>query len=114
MSEITTLDIFHIFLFIIPGFITVWSFRYLTNSKKSADFEYFSLSIFWGIIMVFFYGLISKKETFNKLISNPYLASIVLSIFGFIISLLGKIINPSWKTFLKKFNKIYSKFKSIK
>jgi len=90
-------DIFHFFIFVIPGFITVWSFRYFTNSKKSADFEYFALSVFWGLLNILLYELISSQEQTDKLIQNPYVAATVLSIGGLIIGWIGGVLSrTSW------------------
>ena len=86
-------DIFHFFIFVIPGFITVWSFRYFTNSKKSADFEYFALSVFWGLLNILLYELISSQEQTDKLIQNPYVAATVLSIGGLIIGWIGGVLS---------------------
>jgi len=83
------IDIFHLFLFVIPGFITVWSFRYFTNSKKNKDFEYFALSVFWGLIMLLIYELVGTKKQIEALIGNPYSAALVLSILGLTIGLMG-------------------------
>ncbi len=94
MSEPISLDIFHLFLFVIPGFITVWSFRYFINSKKGSDFEYFALSIFWGLIMLLFYEFVATKDQIFNLLKNPYAAALVLSILGFFFSWMGSFITP--------------------
>jgi len=75
-------DLFHFFLFVIPGFITVWSFRYFTDSKKRGDFEYFALSTFLGVLILFLYELVAKKESINRVIQNPYYGVIILSVLG--------------------------------
>lgn len=87
------LDIAHIFIFVIPGFITVWSFRYFTNSKKSSDFEYLALSIFWGLMILLLYELISTNERTKNLLENPYAAASVLSILGLIIGWFGSVLS---------------------
>lgn len=104
-----TIDIFHLFLFVIPGFITVWSFRYFSESKKSGDFEYFALSVFWGLVMLVVYEMIFTKEQISQLIGNPYAAALVFSLlspfFGFFGSALSK---TNWfqrgATWLKNFH----------
>jgi len=83
---------FNFFLFIIPGFITVWSFRYFIGSKEKRDFEYFALSAFWGLLMFIFYILISKQENIIKLFESPYAAAVALSILGVSMGWLGSII----------------------
>lgn len=87
-----SLDLFHFFLFVIPGFITVWSFRHFIESKEKADFEYFALSVFWGLIMILLYGLFLKQEKFIKLLENPYAGAVTLSILGLIMGWLGSIL----------------------
>jgi H+/Cl- antiporter ClcA len=88
-------DIFHFFLFVIPGFITVWSFRYFTDSKKSRDFEYLVLSIFWGLLMILLYELLSvvTKTQVTKLFQNPYAAAIVLSLLGLLVGWIGSCLS---------------------
>jgi hypothetical protein len=92
MLEIS-FDLVHILIFVIPGFIIVWSFRYFTDSKKSADFEYFALSTFWGLLNLLFYELISRAENVKSLLQNPYAATFVLSIFGLIIGWFGGVLS---------------------
>lgn len=82
-------DLFHFFLFVIPGFITVWSFRYFTDSKKIGDFEYFALSTFVGILMLLLYGSVAKKESVAIVIQNPYVGAIVLSVLGLFMGWIG-------------------------
>lgn len=41
-------------LFVIPGFIAVWTFRHFTGSKdKLGEFEYVMWSSIWGFILLF-------------------------------------------------------------
>ena len=86
------LDLFHFFIFVIPGFITVWSFRHFIESKEKADFEYFALSVFWGLVMLLLYGLLSKQENFIKLLKNPYFGAVALSILGALMGWIGSIL----------------------
>jgi len=83
---------FEFLIFVIPGFITVWAFRYFTKSKKTGDFEYLGLSFFWGLIMLLIFELIGSEESIKKLLQNYYATAIVLSLFGFIFGWLGSII----------------------
>ena len=59
---------FHFLIFIIPGFVTVWTFRYFTNSDKNGDFELLRLSFFWGLMVMIFYQLLMKmdQETISR------------------------------------------------
>jgi len=75
---------FHFLVFIIPGLITVWTFRYFTNSKKTGDFEFLGLSFFWGIIVLVIMETLSRQHSLDNLLKNPYATAIVLSAFGFI------------------------------
>jgi hypothetical protein len=88
-------DIFHFFLFVIPGFVTVWSFRYFTDSKKNADFEYFVLSVVWGLLILLAYELISTTDQVNKLISNLYAAAVAQSFAGLFIGWFGSFLSRS-------------------
>lgn len=96
MLESTNIDIFNLFLFVIPGFITVWSFRYVTEPKKDSNFEYFALSVFWGLLLLTFNRLIapllSTQETFNRLLQNVYAAALAFSFFGFFLGLAGGLL----------------------
>jgi membrane protease YdiL (CAAX protease family) len=86
------IDIFHMFLFVIPGFVTVWSFRFFRkNEKKCGDFEYFALSVFWGLVMLLLYNLVANSEQLEKLVGNIYAAALVLSFVGFIAGCLAAI-----------------------
>jgi len=38
-------------VYILPGFLTVWIFRYFTKSKKKGDFELLGLSMVCGFIL---------------------------------------------------------------
>ena len=79
------------FIFILPGFITVWSFRYFTNSKKTGDFEFLGLAFIWGILNLMFYGLIIKWGLAKDFPLNiPLLVpALILSFWGFLLGLFG-------------------------
>ena len=85
------INMFHFFIFIIPGFITVWSYRFFSNSVKIGDFEYFAASCFWGLFMVAVYELVclivSKRELIRNFLDNPYSSVSVLCLF--LLTLLG-------------------------
>ncbi len=88
MPETPSLNDLSFLLFVIPGFITVWSYRYSTYSEKKADFELLGLSFFWGIVIAAFYGYIAKdkKEAIQLFSNNPYAACLVLSFIGSIFA----------------------------
>ena len=92
------------FIFILSGFITVWSFRYFSkSSKKLGEFEYFGLSAFWGVIMLMIYGTIPwvSKDQVQKLVSNQYTCGFVLSLLGYFVGYAG-----AWLSRTKFFRKI--------
>jgi len=101
MNDPTT-DLFTFFIFVIPGFITVWSYRYFKESKDQiGDFEYLAKSSFWGLIMFFIYALanqiFNRQHPISELISNPYFFSIALSILGYFFGWYGVVIlKISW------------------
>lgn len=75
------------FLIVLSGFITVWTFRYFTGSKKTGDFEYLGLSAFWGLFNIFVFELLislDKKSLSQVTGGNPYAGGFVLCIFGFV------------------------------
>ncbi len=47
-----SIDLLNTFLVVVPGAMTVWSFRYFSNSNKTGDFEYLMLSVFWGAFIL--------------------------------------------------------------
>src|SRR4030042_901427 len=99
-------------IFIIPGFITVWSFRYFTKSKKTGDFEFLGLSFFWGLATLFltflYFKFLGSQEEFQKVLENPYAAAFALSLFGFIFGWVGGVLSKE-----KCFQKIVDQFKGF-
>lgn len=53
---------YNFLVFIIPGFLTVWVFRYFTKSNKRGDFELLGLSFVWGLIILVILGLFCQKN----------------------------------------------------
>lgn len=85
-------EIVHLLVFTIPGFFGVWAFRKANDSKSINDFEYLMFSVFWGIILLGFFGWAGEKETFIKAFENIYAACIVFSLFSiFFGSVFGQI-----------------------
>lgn len=93
------IDIQILFLFLIPGFITLKVYYLLIGEKKDNQFEYFMLSCFWGLAILVFYGLISKKDNFTQLLNNIYASAFIFSIVGIFFAFLAAYII---KPFLKK------------
>jgi uncharacterized protein YacL len=89
MTDIFSMDQISFLLFLIPGFVTVWSFRYFTDSKKTGDFEYLILSFVVGFITATAgVGWSKVDPNFEKVLENQYAASMALSVIGLIIGLL--------------------------
>jgi predicted membrane protein len=106
--QFLTVGEFNFLIFLIPGFVTVWSFRYFSNINRKGDFEFLGLSFIWGMIILSVFGLIVQEEyRVAKLLSNPYAAAITLSLLGLILGWFGSKI-----TRLKAFIKIVSFLKS--
>jgi hypothetical protein len=106
MPDIPISDI-HYLYFIIPGFITVWSYRYFTYSKEKGNFVLLGLSFFWGIVIA---ALVAapqaNKETVAELMKNPYAAMLVFSAFGFIFAAAASL--------LKQKNRLRDVYHSVK
>jgi len=85
-------------IFILPGFITVWTFRYFTNSKKSGDLEFLILSFIWGFLILLFNEWTSAKVELDKLLQNPYAVALTFGISGFVFGLFGAQV-VQWKWF---------------
>lgn len=105
--DLTLVSGFQFLIFVIPGFVTVWTFRYFTKSEKKGDFEFLGLSFFWGLIILLFYELVSPKESINKLLENHYAAAFVFSLVGPIFGWLGsRMSKAEWfRGLIKKLNK---------
>jgi RsiW-degrading membrane proteinase PrsW (M82 family) len=89
----------NIYIFILPGFITVWSFRYFANSNKKGDFEFLILAFIWGFLNLIISGLLIKigflKDfTLDNLITDV----IIFSFLGFFFGLFGAQISK-WNWF---------------
>jgi predicted transporter len=79
------IDTFSFLIFVLSGFMVVWSFRKSSNTNKSiSDFEYLAFSTFWGMIILGLYGWLMREnqELLEKLFANPFAASIFLSLLG--------------------------------
>jgi hypothetical protein len=92
MPDQLSLGELHFLFFVIPGFISVWSYRYSTYSDKKGDFELLGLSFFWGIVIAGLTAFLSTdKEKVMEVMKNPYAAALAFSTLGsvsaFIISL---------------------------
>lgn len=98
---------FNFLIFLLPGFITVWSFRYLTRSTKKGEFELIGLSFLWGMILTALLGFLSlipfvppfPDTTFQTF----YSVGLALSGFGFLLGIVGAyIVHRKWFSALKE------------
>ncbi len=84
-------------LFIIPGFVVVWTYRFFAKPKPVGEFEYAGLSFVWGIILVSLTGFILKylphQEQFK---TSPYAYTLWFSSFGFVFGWMGSFV-ARWK-----------------
>jgi len=94
------LDIYNFLIFIIPGFVAVWTFRYFTSSNKKGDFEFLGLSFIWGLILLVITEYLSQiaygaehEQKINKLLGNPYAMALVQSVTAFIIGAAGAFLS---------------------
>jgi hypothetical protein len=114
-----SLDVFHFFIFIIPGFVTVWAYRFFTDSKSSeiGEFEYFAASCLWGMLLLAIYQLaclaVSRRALVAGLLQNPYSATSVLSLsamalLGLFLGWCGSIFTRTegFKAFIRWLKKI--------
>lgn len=92
---VDTMWFFEIFL---GGFITVWTFRYFSSSKeKYAEFEWFALSAFWGVVVVGLVAMFPDKAQLTTLFGNPFSTGFVASFFGFLFGYMGsRIARMKW------------------
>ncbi len=90
MIDIPSIDQFSFWIFLIPGFVLVWSFRYFTNSDKKGDFEFLGLGMFCGLLNLILYGLLIKWGLLKSVpMENQYSAAIILSMFSFTVGLMS-------------------------
>lgn len=95
----------HYLLFIIPGFVLIWSYRFFAKAKPIGEFEYAALSFIWGFILVGSTGFIVRY--FPKY-DNLYYFTVYFSIFGVVFGRIGSLI-AKWKWFVKLMDKIKPK-----
>lgn len=53
MNLLTSGDITY-FLFVIPGFFLVWTYRHFTKAQDLGQFEYAAWSLLWGVVELIF------------------------------------------------------------
>lgn len=90
----------HYLLFIIPGFVLVWSYRFFGKDNPIGEFEYAALSFIWGFILVGSTNFIIKYFPQNN---NPYYYTFYFSIFGLFLGWIGSYITK-WDLFKKLIN----------
>ncbi len=92
---ITTND-FNYLMFIIPGFVVVWTYRFFVKPKPIGEFEYAGLSFLWGVIL-FLIGM-ELNQILNVNIENAsvYSFALIFSFYGIILGWLGGFV-ARWK-----------------
>ena len=112
------ISMFQFFVFIIPGFVTVWSYRFFSNSGKIGEFEYFAASCFWGLMMIEVYEflclIVSKRELIHNFFNDPYSTVSIfclslLTLLGFFLGWGGSIMAKN--NFLRSLINRIRKFK---
>jgi hypothetical protein len=90
-DQLLKLDSYYFLLFVIPGFITVWTYRTIFKVQKKGDFEYLGLSVFWGLV-IFLFSIFATKNgamfsyIFGELFPFSLVpASVILSAAGFLL-----------------------------
>lgn len=78
----------NLFIFIIPGFIIVWTYRNYMGIKREGEFEYLALSLFWGLLLLVFASLINNwiDGKLSVVFQNYYVFALIFSFIGFFIS----------------------------
>jgi len=85
-DSLLKLDSYYFLLFVIPGFITVWTYRALFKIKKRGDFEYLGLSFFWGLVLfVAFMFFPNIEKLFSFMFGDFFPISLVPAVVLFSI-----------------------------
>jgi len=80
-------------LFIIPGFVVVWAYRFFARPKLIGEFEYAGLSFIWGIILLATALPITKHlVNYAELQKNLYALTLSFAMYGFVYGWLGSFI----------------------
>lgn len=113
------LETINLLIFTIPGFVTVWTFRYFNRSeKRSENFEYLALSFVWGLFLLIGYELFLQithganyGEKIKDFLKNPYSAAFILLVCGGLMGWLGSHISHN-ALFRKIINDLFPKQRS--
>jgi hypothetical protein len=116
------LDSYYFLLFVIPGFITVWTYQKAFRRQIKSDFEYLGLSLFCGLVLFLMLLFLPKNIGFFSYVFGAYFpislvpAAVVLSIIGasfvLVIFLGMKLADLMWKN-RDKIAPIFKKIKFI-
>ena len=90
MIEQIPLDVVNLLLFTIPGFFLVRSFKGASKAREFSDFEYLSLSVFWGIIFMATFSQFFPSEKLDLLIRNPYVGTLIFSFMAMVLGSLAR------------------------
>ncbi|MBL8029777.1 MAG: hypothetical protein JNN11_00840 [Candidatus Doudnabacteria bacterium] len=87
-------------LFIIPGFIVVWSYRFFSKHKSNiGEFEYAGLSFIWGLLLVASGGFFLNKlfpGYYQSIIKNIYATNITFCFLGLVCGWIGGFVKE-WR-----------------
>lgn len=97
------------FYVLLGGFMTVWTFRKITGTeKKISEFEYVGFSAFWGIFLIFIWGIMETvKPSTTDLFTDPFAAGFIMSLLGMLCSF---IVGQAFMLFLKDRNSLIKKW----
>lgn len=86
-------------LFVVPGFLVVWTFRYFSKSTKQGEFEYLGLSFVWGMVL---FTLVAISSMIFKGLSNIFKndlgAAFILTFVAPFLGWFGSLLS-TWKWF---------------
>lgn len=92
------------FYVVLSGFMAVWTFRYFTNRKeKYSEFEWFGLSVFWGLAILGVFGM-APEASKTEILENPLTTGFLLSFFGIFFGYsLSRFSRLGWLSAISRF-----------
>ena len=113
------IDLLTLLMFTVPGYFVVWSFHKANKSEPKSDFERLIFSVFWGVVMLCSYPLLTTAEQLKQLLGNPFATMMVFSFLGVMVGAFGATLVEIYRdindpAFRSKLKKSFSKRSSIK
>lgn len=100
------ISLYHFLIFVLPGFMLMWSFRYCSKSNtKLSDFEYLAFSTFWGLVLLLINEWVMPKEKVIEILANPYTATFIFAITGLFFGYVGGFLKKELKEFIRYLQK---------